>query len=224
MILGDRPEPCEVGAETIRVRCLTLEEVHGLSPSELIFVQDPDSTSGLLTPAHPKAEKGNVYLEGTPPRLHVRSIYGSEFWVSAEEGVFEEDDLGEEMPVVRTAGVRISSSVFIGGDISPAEAEQRLKRALRNEFGPGVVEVWNLRSGPVRDLFWDVYEVRSAWVPHEKGAKGKGEKGSFREVERRLLAQRVRDGHHHYFMGKETPGWQLLVTPHQPPVSHVEVL
>lgn len=222
MIFGGEKTSAEVGMTQLKLRLLELEEVRNLGPADRIYVQDFDFRSQLLVPANRTMDDGDHLDREVNPQVKVRSIFGGEFHVKATK-VFEEDPLGEEMPVIRSVGSRVSSSLFITG-MDPDEAEARLKRALRAEFGPGVVEVWNLRSQPTRDLRWDVYEVRNGWVRKEGSRKGRGQEGSIREVERRLLARGVRDGHERYFMGKETPGWQLMVEPHQPDTSGTEVL
>lgn len=223
MILGGDSTSTSVGTTQIKMKALGLEEVRSLGPDDLIYVPDPDFVRSILVPAYRKM-KDDAYLDREEkPSVHVRCIYGSEFYVSAETEVFEEDPLGEEMSVVRSVGARVSSSIFIPG-VEPVEAEARLKKALRNEFGPGVVELWNLRSQPTRDLRWDVYAVRTGWVPKKGSRKGQGQEGSFQEVQRKLIARGVRDGHQRYFMDKAEPGWQILVDPHQPHTAETEVL
>jgi hypothetical protein len=220
MIFGGEEMSAQVGTDSVRVCALDLEEVRNLGPNDLIYVQAQDFESRVLVPAYRKM-RDKAYLDReTSPTVHVRSIFGSEFHTSAENNVFVADDLGEEMPVIRSAGTRVSSSVFIPG-LDPDVAEERVRKALRAEFGPGVVEVWNMRSGPVRDLRWDVYAIRTSWVSAKGGRKGDG---SFQEVERRLLARNIRDGHERYYMGKEPVGWQLLTEPHQPDTTQTEVL
>lgn len=219
---GSKSTP--VGTTQIKMRALDLEEVRHLGPKNLIYVQDTGFTSQVLVPAHRKM-KDDAYLgREVKPTVHVRSIFGSDFYVSAETGVFEQDDLGEEMPVIRSVGARVSSSIFILG-VDPEEAEERLKNALRAEFGAGVVELWNMRSGPTKDLRWDVYQVKTGWVQKEGGRKkGRGQEGSFQVIARQLLRRGVRDGHERYFMGKAEAGWQIVADPHDPDISETEVL
>jgi hypothetical protein len=219
MIFGGENTRTEVGKTLIKMRLMEPDEVRNLGPTDLVYVQDFDFRSQLLIPAYRAMGDGDHLHREKDPQVKVRSVFGGEFHVKVTE-VYEEDPLGEEMPVIRSSGSRISSSLFFTG-IDPAEAEERLKKALRAEFGPGVVEVWNLRSQSTRDLRWDVYEVRNGWVSEGSGRKSRG---SVKEVERRLLARGVRDGHERHYMGKETPGWQLVVDPHQPDTSNIEVL
>lgn len=223
MIIGGDSTSTPVGTTAIKMKALDPDEVRSLGPSDLIYVQDHGFTSRVLVPAYRKMDDTAYLDREDKPRVHVRSVYGSEFYVSAETDVFEEDALGEEMPVIRSVGTRVSSSVFIPG-VEPEEAEARLKKALREEFGPGVVELWNLRSQPTKDLRWDVYQVKTVWVPKEGSRKGRKQEGSFQEIQRKLLARGVRDGHERYFMGKADPGWQVMSEPHQPHMTETEVL
>lgn len=223
MIVGGEATSAQVGTETVRVRALELDEIRSLGPDDLIYVQDPGFTSRVLVPARRKMDDEAYLDRQSNPSVHVRSVFGREFYVSANNDVFEQDDLGEEMPVIRSAGTRITSSLFFTG-LKEDEALDRLKRALRDEFGPGIVEVWNMRSTPVRDLRWDVYAVRTAWRPKEGSRKGRGQEGSYEVAEKKLLARNVRDGHEQHFMGKAEPGWNVVTEPHQPDTSQVEVL
>lgn len=223
MIFGGEATSAQVGTEPIRVRALEPDEVRNLGSNNLIFVQDHNFADRVLVPAYRMMNDAAYLDRQSDPMVHVRSIFGSQFHVSASTDVFEQDDLGEEMPVIRSAGTRITSALFFTG-LSEDDALERLKRALRNEFGPGVVEVWNMRSAPVRDLRWDVYATRTAWLPKEGSRKGKSQEGSYEVVEKKLLARGVRDGHERYFMNKAEAGWQVVTEPHQPDTSQVEVL
>lgn len=223
MFYGGDSMSTPVGTTRIKVRALDPDEVRSLGPNDLIYVSDSDFTGKVLVPAYRKMKDDSFLNRDEKPSVHVRCIYGSEFYVSAETGVYVRDDLGEAAPVIRSAGARVSSSIFIPG-VEPEEAEARLKKALRSEFGPGVVELWNLRSQPTRDLRWDVYQVKTGWVPKEGSRKGRKQEGSFQEIQRKLLARGVRDGHEKYFMGKAEAGWQMQVEPHQPQTTETEVL
>lgn len=223
MIIGGDSTSTPVGTTKIKMQLLDPDEVRNLGPGDLIYVQDSDFTSRVLVPAYRKMDDDAYLGREDKPTVHVRSIFGSEFYASAETDVFQEDALGEEMKVIRSVGTRVSSSVFIPG-VEPDEAEARLKKALREEFGPGVVELWNLRSQPTKDLRWDVYQVKTGWVPSKGGRKGSKQEGSFQEIQRKLLARGVHDGHERYFMGKAEPGWQIMVDPHQPHTAETEVL
>lgn len=205
----------------VRVRPITLDEARALGPDDVIYVADSGFTLTVLVPAHLRAD-GVFESEGFSPRVGLRTIYGSE-GLYALDLVFVADGNGDEALLMATAGTRISSSLFFLG-LEEGEAVERLKEVLRKEFGPGVVEVWNLRSTPVRDVLWDVWEVRRELLPAgPKPKKGKAPT-AWQEVERRLIARGIRDGHQRYFMGKETPGWSLVIEGHQPEGQTTEIL
>lgn len=223
MLRGGDSTSTPVGTDRIKMRALDAGEVRNLGPDDLIYVQDSGFRSRVLVPAYRKMDDSAYLDREDKPNVHVRCIYGNEFYVSAETEVFQEDPLGEEMKVIRSVGSRVSSSIFIPG-VDQEEAEARLKKALREEFGPGVVELWNLRSQPTKDLRWDIYAVRTGWVPKEGSRKGRNQEGSFQEVQRKLIARGVRDGHQPYFLGRAEPGWQIMADPHQPHTAETEVL
>lgn len=213
---GDEPTPVRISTDTVRVRALSPEEVGSLDSSQLVYVQSPDFRSRVLEPAHIQ-EKGR-----SDSGVYVLTIYGIQIHVGADK-LFQADDLGEETNVLRTAGTRVSSTLFLRG-IEGVGVIERIERALAKEFGPGIVEVWNMGSEPVRDLRYDVYETRTAWIPDEGSRKGKDQKGTYQVVEKRLLARGVVDGHQDHFMGTETPGWNLLVETHRPDPMAARVL
>lgn len=223
MLRGGDSTSTPVGTDRIKMRALDAEAVRNLGPDDLIYVQDSGFRSRVLVPAYRKMDDSAYLDREDKPSVHVRCIYGNEFYVSAETEVFQEDPLGEEMKVIRSVGSRVSSSIFIPG-VTPEEAEARLKKALREEFGPGVVELWNLRSQPTKDLRWDIYAVKTGWVPKKGSRKGRNQEGSFQEVQRKLIARGVRDGHQPYFLGRAEPGWQIMADPHQPHTTETEVL
>lgn len=225
MILGhDKPMSTGVRVRPVRVRPLSAPEAPAVAPGDLLYIQDSDFTGPLLTPVHRKAGDESFREGKNGPELLVHPDFGGgEIWVRTGR-VFIPHGEGTEMPVMCSAGTRISSSLFLPG-LDGEEAMKRFKKAMRAEFGPGVVEVWNLRSGPVRDLRYDVWEVCTGWVADEQPA-GRDRKvpGRVRETERRLLARGVRDGHQHHFSDKAAPGWQIVVEPHQPDLGTPETL
>lgn len=210
-----KPAPA-AAAEMIRVRPLGPDAIRALSTSQLIYVVDERFSPAVLVPAFLRPD-GEYYLNNRKPSAPVRPVYGPEVFADFNS-IYIADDDGEEMPVARQAGSRLSSTCFFTGMMDEAELEERFKRALSNEFGPRTVELWNLRSGPVRELYWDVWEVRTGWT------QGSGGSGEYREVERRLIQRKVRDGHHLLFQGKASPGWTIATELHQPDAQETEIL
>lgn len=199
--------------DTIKVRALTNEEIVALAPEDEILVADSGWTVTVLVPAKVNP-KGGYYLR--QETLEVTSIYGSTFWVKFGK-VFVADDSGIEMPLVRTAGTRLSSTLFFPG-LTEEEAKERLARALTSEFGKGIVQVWNLRSGPVKDVLMDVWEVRNDWVPDPAptGRRKNASRGQVKPVERRLVHSGILEAHTQHFVGTARPGWQIEFQPHDP--------
>jgi hypothetical protein len=204
-------------AQPVTVRLLSLGEIEALTADDEVFVPSSDFQlqTGLLERARITKQQVN-----NSAKIRVLTAYGSEYSVSA---VYVPSEEGEEKWLLKDAGTRISTALFFTGLDEP-EAIERLRKALRDEFGGGVVEVWNMRSGPMRELRWDVYEIRRDLVPvGPKPQRGKAPT-EWREVERRLLAHGVRDGHERYFMGKEQMGWQLHIELHNPEITQVDTI
>ncbi|MCP9209623.1 hypothetical protein [Streptomyces cucumeris] len=203
-------------ARPVNVRLLSEDETEALTADDEVLVPSSDFQphTGLLERARIAKERGGR------DKVRVLSVYGSEYSVST---VYVPSEGGEEKWLLKDSGTRISTALFIP-DLDEPEAIERLRKALRSEFGGGVVEVWNMRSGPVRDVRWDVYEIRHDLVPvGPKPQRGKAQT-EWREVERRLIASGVRDGHERYFMGKEQMGWSLCIEMHNPEITRVDTI
>jgi hypothetical protein len=209
----------------VTVRPLSKDEIDALTADDEVLVPSSDFQphTGLLERAY------NVRQPYTTERVRLQTVYGSEFSVD-NSTIYVESEDGEEKRLIKDSGTRISPSLFFPG-LDETEAIERLRKALRAEFGAGVVEVWNMRSGPARDIRWDVYEVRSELIevekaPYRPGSQPKNGRGrrEYVEVERRLLARGVRDGHEHHFMGKEQQGWRLDIQLHNPEITTVDTI
>jgi hypothetical protein len=206
-------------ARPVTVRLLSEDEIQALSVDDEVFVPSSDFRphTNLLERARITASN-KQRSEGD--KVRVQTAYDVEHSAST---LYVPSEDGEEKWLLKDSGTRVSSALFFTG-IDEPEAIERLRKALRDEFGSGVVEVWNMRSGPVRDLRWDVYEVRRDLVPvGPKPQRGKAPT-EWREVERRLLARGVRDGHERYFMGKEQMGWSLDIKLHNPEITQVDTI
>ncbi|MFI0966985.1 hypothetical protein ACH4S8_37225 [Streptomyces sp. NPDC021080] len=210
----------------VTVRPLSEDEIEALTPDDEVLVPASDfqAHTGLLERA--KVVAGRHGGCGGD-KVRILTVYGSEHSVGA---VYVPSVVGAEMRLINDSGARVSTTLFIPGLEAP-QAVERLRKALRAEFGAGVVEVWNERSGPVRDIRWDVYEVRRDLVEVERAPyrvgnepkRGRGRK-EWVEVERRILASGVRDGHQHHYMGKERMGWSLDIKLHNPEISTVDTI
>ncbi|MFE6000388.1 hypothetical protein ACFQ6C_26565 [Streptomyces sp. NPDC056454] len=203
-------------AHPVHVRQLSDDEVKALEVGSEVFAPSSDfrSHTGLL-------ERGRIAEQlGNSSKRRVLSVYGTEYSVDT---LYVPSEGGEEKWLIKDSGSRVSTSLFFTG-LDEEEAIERLRKALREEFGGGVVEVWNTRSAPVRDIRWDVYEIRMDQVPvGPKPQRGKAPT-EWREVERRPLARGVRDGHERHFMGKEQMGWRLQIELHNPEITTVDTI
>lgn len=189
--------------DTIKARALTKEEFNSVTPEDLIYVSAGGWSIPILEPGY---FTGNEYYRRTGS-LEVRTIYSSQVWQPLGS-VYVADDNGEEFPAIRTSGVRVSSTLYFP-DMTEDEARERMYKALRAEFGEGVIEVWNIRSSPIRDVTHDVYAVERDLNRTKTGEVSCVEKS------RRTLARGVRDGHERFFRG-ETPG-EIVISEVVPP-------
>jgi hypothetical protein len=185
---------------SITARVLNEGEIETLTPEDLVYVPAPEFYGPVLTPGHLKG--GDDYYRERQS-FCVKTIYGTESHYKPDS-IYVADDNGEEYAAIRTCGVKISSTLFFP-DITEEEAQERLFKALRAEFGPGVVELWNKRSGPVRDVTWDVHGITRDVV---KAAKGK--EPAVVETEQRTIARGVRDGHAWFFRNHAQRGEQIV--------------
>ncbi|MFC9432727.1 hypothetical protein [Nocardia sp. NPDC057030] len=137
--------------DVVKVRQLNSDELATLTPDDRIYVTEVGLGDTVLVPA-------NLYPDWPglgPDRVGVVSIFGSQT-VQSADAVYVADDTGTELPLLRTAGSNLSLSLFFAG-MDAEEAQARLYTALRAEFGQGFIEVWNIKSKPVKDTRWDVY-------------------------------------------------------------------
>lgn len=197
-----------MGFDSIKVRPITKDEVLELTPDDLIYMDTKDYTGPVLEEAHLVKDRSYYIEQG---KLQVRTIYGVETW-RAFEDVYLPDENGTAMDIHRTAGTRMSTTLFFPG-IDQGEAQDRLYKALRAEFGAGTVELWNERSGPVADTLRDVVEVRTEMVVT---GSGKNKQTHWRDAEKHVIASGVYAAQTQHFMGRQRPGWSLRIEAHIP--------
>jgi hypothetical protein len=224
--MGGYRETC---ARPVTVRALSREEIEALGADDEVYVPSSDfySHTGLVERAHLAVDRTRTHSHDK--YAYVRTIYGHEYSVGLDEVYVPVED-GEEKWLMKTAGARVSTSLFFP-DMDEGEAIERLYKAIRNEFGAGVVERWNQRSSPVRDVRRDVYEVRRDLVeveraPYRVGSEPKGGRGrkEYVEVERNLLARGVRDGREDYYRGQVREGWSFHAELHNPEVTAADTI
>ena len=191
--------------DTIKVRPMAADEIRSLTEEDTVYVGDSDFTKTVLVP-------GKITGEGTrhisENSVEILTRYGSSSWYAFGR-VYTHDPEGEDMYLMRTAGVRMSSTLFFPG-LSGEEAKERLYKAIRDEFGSGFVEEWRMRTGPVRALRWNVYAVRRERITVEqKDRRKKSTQTKVVETSRRLLVQGAWDGHDNHLRDQLELGEEL---------------
>lgn len=194
--------------DIIKVITLRPEEIQDLTVDDLIYVRDSSFKGIVLVKAHILGQRTRE------SEVEIRNIYGSTRWWSFDDNVYVEHEDGDPLPLMRTAGARLSSTLFFPG-MEEEEVQERLYQAIRNEFGPGVVQAWSTRTGPVRNVRWNVYAVQRDWIAVQpKDKRKKATSTTTVEISRRMLAQGVWDGHENHFGHLLEVGEQLHLEPY----------
>ncbi|MGW9067954.1 hypothetical protein ACWGQT_00680 [Streptomyces yangpuensis] len=197
-----------IGLEVITARALEPDEIRALGSDDEIYVPDSDFSGPILIPARRKLDTDNDRRFGPDdsPKAAVRTVYHVETHVPFGQ-IYVADPNGQKMALMGNSGTRMRMTLFVPG-MSDDEAQERFRKAMRAEFGPGVVELWSLHTAPVRAVKWDLYEERTEWR-----SDGTRNGGSFCVVERILLKRGVHDGHQHHFHARQ--GWKIAKELHQ---------
>lgn len=197
--------PVAIKDERITVRPITKAEFNALTHADQVYVQDSEFTTVILVPARP-VDRLTPFYSG---KVELKDAYGSSTYYKPES-IYVADPGGDspdsvDMPLMPSDGRRVTASLYLPG-MEDKEIQERVRIALLREFGPGVVELWSLKTQPVRALRWDVFYTRRDLV-----------NGEWVTVEERVAARGVRDGRQHRFMGTEPgPGWGLSIRLHDP--------
>lgn len=193
--------------EEFTARVLTPDEVRALTPEDVIYVPDFD-TRGT-------GERANVLVEASIPKssypehirtsngsewVTIRDIYGSESGTSIDD-IYVADPEGEKKIRFAVAGTNIRLSLMVPG-LDEETTRKRVYDALRKEFGNGVVEVWSVKSRPVKALRWDIVEETTEWVPDPEHQPRQGSKRKMVPTRKRgrVVASNVYEGHAQYFV------------------------
>lgn len=132
----------------------------------------------------------------------VRTIFGKEIHVLPdnveERGIWIADKTGEEVEVLKSAGVLLNLALFVpDGNRDSLDA---LYGAARDAFGAGIVQRWSEEAVAVPDVKIDLYEEPA-----------RGRKNNPQSRDRRALdiyPTRVR------FL-EPSDGWKFVVEPHK---------
>ncbi|MFF2007533.1 hypothetical protein ACFVWY_00465 [Streptomyces sp. NPDC058195] len=190
-----------MNTEKVTARRLTAEEISGLGPQDGIFVSA--GTDGLPLDCYAPAfltEPGKNFEGGS---FAARTVFGEEIHVlpdNAEEaGIWIADKKGEEIEVLRSAGVLLNLALFVP---SGSEASlDALYTAARDAFGAGVVQRWSEEVVAVPDVKVDLYEE-----PARARKNTNGQNRDRRALD--IYPTRVR------FL-EPSEGWKFIVEPHK---------
>ncbi|MFJ9061067.1 hypothetical protein [Streptomyces sp. NPDC102409] len=190
-----------MNTEKVTARRLTAGDVAELGPQDAIFVSA--ETDGLPLDCYAPAfltEPGKNFEGGS---FVARTVFGNDIHAlpdNAEEpGIWIADKAGEEIEVLKSAGVLLNLALFVPG--GNQESLDALYSAARDAFGAGIVQRWSEDTVEVPDVKVDLYE--------EPARARKGTSNQNRD--RRALdiyPTRVR------FL-EPSDGWKFVVEPHK---------
>lgn len=144
----------------VKVRKLTEEEVRERDAGTVVYIESDD-----FEPDSEENEHGLVLVEAriTDPAAEggywpVRDIFGKSGQRSVKHsGIYVGDEKGEVANLVRQAGAHLDLSLIFP-NIGEEEVRNRVFKALREEFGAGLI--WIIREAvtPVSAVKYDVLE------------------------------------------------------------------
>ncbi|MGW0779992.1 hypothetical protein [Streptomyces sp. NPDC002913] len=147
-----------MNTEKVTARRLTAEDVAELGLQDAIFVSA--EMDGLPLDCYAPAfltEPGKNFEGGS---FVARTVFGKEIHVlpnnSEEPGIWIADKAGEEIEVLRSAGVLLNLALFVPGGNN--ESLDSLYAAARDAFGAGIVQRWSEETVEVPDVKIDLYE------------------------------------------------------------------
>ncbi|MCX5411578.1 hypothetical protein [Streptomyces sp. NBC_00059] len=147
-----------MNTEKVTARRLTAEDVAELGLQDAVFVSA--EMDGLPLDCYAPAfltEPGKNFEGGS---FVARTVFGKEIHVlpnnSEEPGIWIADKAGEEIEVLRSAGVLLNLALFVPGGNN--ESLDSLYAAARDAFGAGIVQRWSEETVEVPDVKIDLYE------------------------------------------------------------------
>ncbi|MGW1541375.1 hypothetical protein ACWCPM_14255 [Streptomyces sp. NPDC002309] len=190
-----------MNTEKIKARRLTAEEVAELGPQDDVFVSAEldDLPLDCFAPAF--LTKQGKFFEGGS--VIARTVFGKEVHVlpdnAEERGIWVADEAGEEIEVLRSAGVLLNLALFVPD--GSKESLEALYASAREAFGAGLVQRWNEEIVAVPDIKIDLFEEPV------RGRKGAGTQNRDRRA-LDIYPTRVR-----FF--EPSDGWKFIIEPHQ---------
>ncbi|MFE0631959.1 hypothetical protein ACFW3D_34025 [Streptomyces sp. NPDC058864] len=194
-----------MNTEKVAARRLTAEEVSELGLQDEIFVRAEMEELRLDCYARAYLTKSGKNFEGGS--FAVRTVFGDETHVlpdnAEESGIWVADEAGEEIEVLRSAGVLLNLALFVPD--GNKESLEALYAAAREAFGAGIVQRWDEEVVEVPDVKVDLFEEPT------RGRKGTGGQNRDRRA-LDIYPTRVR------FM-EASAGWKFVLELHQ---EHVD--
>ncbi|MFE3825877.1 hypothetical protein [Streptomyces sp. NPDC059092] len=190
-----------MNTEKVTARRLTAGEVSELGLQDGIFVSA--EMNGLPLDCYAPAfltEPGKNFEGGF---FAARTAFGEEIRVlpddAEDRGIWVADKTGEEIEVLRSAGVLLNLALFVPN--GNKESLDSLYAAARDAFGAGIVQRWSEESVAVPDVKVDLFEEPA------RGRKNtSGQNRDRRALD--IYPTRVR------FM-EPSDGWKFIVEPHK---------
>lgn len=142
----------------IHARRMTFEEVSTLEKNSRFLVPSHDRQPGVLVAARLDTQlhtKDREILEaGVPngqsiPSLLIQTDYGSMYAVGANQ-TWAADSDGEAMYQIETVGTQVSLVLYAPGMEGP-DVLERARKALRNEFRAGILQLRQETHRPVSE-------------------------------------------------------------------------
>ncbi|MFD3456208.1 hypothetical protein ACFWVC_29030 [Streptomyces sp. NPDC058691] len=199
-----------MNTEKVKARRLTTEEVSELGLQNEIFVSAEMDDLSLDCYAPALLTKPGKSFEGGS--FTARTIFGTEIHVlpdnAEERGIWVADEAGEEIEVLRSAGVLLNLALFVPDGTT--ESLDSLYNSAREAFGAGIVQRWNEEVVAVPDVKIDLFE---------EPARGRKSTGSQNRDRRALdiYPTRVR------FM-EPSAGWRFILEPHQETIDETPTI
>lgn len=143
---------------TIKARPMAFQEVAQLNPDSEFFVPTHQDRNILVTAklnaAITESDRQTLH-EGVPegwsvPPLLIQSFYGVNYGILASE-VYAADSKGRDMSVVETVGTQVGFTLYAPGLEGDAVLD-RVRKALRKEFGPGALQLRQQHHQPVSEM------------------------------------------------------------------------
>jgi len=147
-----------VNTEKVTARRLAAEDIAELGLQDGIFVSA--GTEGLPLDCYAPAFLTKPGKEFEGGAFTARTVFGEEIHVlpdnAEESGIWVADKAGEEIEVLRSAGVLLNLALFVPD--GNRESLDSLYSAAREAFGAGVVQRWSEEVVAVPDVKVDLYE------------------------------------------------------------------